>query len=208
MTSKPGFLMVAMEPPAGLEEEFNDWYDTEHVPERVAIDGFLSARRFVCLKGWPRYLAIYDLRSPGVIDEPGYAAISGENFTPWSKRILARVRGLWRAHGEQVYAGAKPSGPMARMLFIRFRDVPVSSEVDLIDRVRQSFEGRSEVLQVKVVRNEAAAAGEYAALIEMSASQGAETPISELGSFASHIDILNTYAPYWYRGSIRGLTLN
>jgi hypothetical protein len=31
------------EPPAAMEEEFNPWYDTEHLAERLAITGFRSA---------------------------------------------------------------------------------------------------------------------------------------------------------------------
>ena len=34
-----GLLLVTMEPPASLEEEFADWYDTEHVPERAVHCG-------------------------------------------------------------------------------------------------------------------------------------------------------------------------
>ena len=32
-----GLLLATMEPMPGFEEEFNDWYDTEHVPERVGV---------------------------------------------------------------------------------------------------------------------------------------------------------------------------
>ena len=32
-----GLLVAMMEPPAGFEEEFQDWYDTEHGPERMAL---------------------------------------------------------------------------------------------------------------------------------------------------------------------------
>ena len=49
-----GFLMVSMEPTPAYDEEFNDWYDMEHIPERTAIPGFESGRRYVCLNGWPR----------------------------------------------------------------------------------------------------------------------------------------------------------
>jgi len=102
-TSPKGYLLVAMEPPA-LEEKFNDWYDTDHVPERLRLAGFESARRFVCVCGWPRYLAFYDLISVRVIDSPGYRAIANGNFSPWTKRFLTRVRGFYRSFGVQVYS--------------------------------------------------------------------------------------------------------
>ena len=44
-----GLLMVAADVPAEHEAEVNDWYDREHLEERVAIAGFLSARRLRCL---------------------------------------------------------------------------------------------------------------------------------------------------------------
>jgi hypothetical protein len=37
---KRGLLLTLTEPPAAMEEEFNAWYDTEHLAERLAIPGF------------------------------------------------------------------------------------------------------------------------------------------------------------------------
>ena len=38
-----GLLMVYTDVPDDVEEEFNRWYDEEHIPERLAIPGVLSA---------------------------------------------------------------------------------------------------------------------------------------------------------------------
>ena len=46
------------------EEEFNAWYNTEHVPELLAIPGVLDAARYVATKGGPKYLAAYDYVYP------------------------------------------------------------------------------------------------------------------------------------------------
>ena len=89
-------LIVTMEPPAPLEEEFNDWYDTEHFPQRRALPGFLSGSRWVCLDGWPRYLALYELSSLDALESPEYRAVSDLNSTPWSKRVLPRTAGRQR----------------------------------------------------------------------------------------------------------------
>lgn len=204
-----GFLMVAMEPPPALEEEFNDWYDMEHVPERKAVDGFESATRFVCVKGWPRYLAFYDLRDAGVIEAPGYAAISGAHFSPWSKRILGRVRGLWRAFGEQCYPGEARIGPMTRLLLLRFRHVDVADEQKLIVRTRELFESRPAVRQVRVVRNMAETGGayrEYAALIALSDDlDPGPLGLPVYGELATHIDAVNEYMRYEPRSPIAGV---
>jgi hypothetical protein len=84
-------LMVLWEPPAAMEDEFNAWYDTEHLPERACIAGFRTARRYVGLGDGPRHMALYDLSSLGVLKEPAYQAISGANYSPWSNRIMAKI---------------------------------------------------------------------------------------------------------------------
>lgn len=101
-----GLLLVMMEPPAALEEEFHDWYDSEHLPQRLALPGFESGSRWVCLSGWPRWLAIYDLSSTGALEDHAYISVSGPNSTPWSRRILPRTLGRQRIVAEQVHPGA------------------------------------------------------------------------------------------------------
>jgi hypothetical protein len=49
------------------EEEFNAWYNTEHLPELLAIPGVLDAARYVAKKGVPKYLAAYELASVDVL---------------------------------------------------------------------------------------------------------------------------------------------
>jgi hypothetical protein len=41
-----GMLLTSMNIDPAHEAEFNRWYDREHLEERVAIDGFLEARRY------------------------------------------------------------------------------------------------------------------------------------------------------------------
>lgn len=201
--SKQGFLMVAMEPPPELEEEFNDWYDTEHLPEREAVAGFESAARFVCLQGWPRYLAFYDLRDAEVIDQPGYRSISGSAFSPWSRRILARVQGLWRAHGEQVYTSHDRLGTMVRLVLLRFRGVESTLEPKIVDALNRLLAALPGEARLKLLRNRAAGAGEYAALVASSeALDPSRLSLKPLDGFARHVDMANIYAPYWRRAAI------
>ena len=39
-----GLFMVYVDVPAPLEDEFNRWYNEEHLPERLAIPGVLTYR--------------------------------------------------------------------------------------------------------------------------------------------------------------------
>jgi hypothetical protein len=55
-----GMLLTSMDIDAADEEDFNRWYDREHLEERVAIEGFLEARRYIAYSGSPQYLCLYD----------------------------------------------------------------------------------------------------------------------------------------------------
>lgn len=189
-----GFLLVTMEPPAGLEEEFNDWYDTEHVPERVAVPGFETATRYVCTAGWPRYVAFYDLSSPQVIESPGYRAISGERFSPWTKRILARVRGFYRVYGEQIYPGQGLATPSGRTLMLRARGSAEVEPADWIAGMRSTFESRSDFRQLRVLQGAAELGGDLLAFVDLDASLSpVAVDLSGLGPLARRIDLINEY---------------
>lgn len=126
MTTPKGLLLVLMEPPAGLEEEFNDWYDTEHLPQRRSLPGFQSGSRWACVGGWPRWAALYDLVSVAVLDTPDYQAVSGPNATPWSRRILPRTVGRSRIVAGQVLPGdasARPVQEVSQLVLARYRQM-------------------------------------------------------------------------------------
>jgi hypothetical protein len=128
-----GLLLTMTEPPAQMEEEFNAWYDTEHLPERLAIPGFSSARRWVdpqAPAGTGKYLATYELDSPKVLESPGYLVHVGDNFTPWSKRCLSRCILFRRWACAQILPGDAPPDPAARALFFACGYVPAEHEAE------------------------------------------------------------------------------
>jgi hypothetical protein len=204
MAERKGLLLATMEPPPTMEEEFNDWYDTEHFPERRNCNGFLSAQRYVCLQGWPRYLAFYDLRSAGVLDGPDYRAFTGKNLGPWSRRILARVLGEYRAVGTLVYPSdavsvSKPE--RAYMTLLRLVGVRKGGEAEIVAGLRQRFEGRSEVRQLRVFRSEDTRGREYLGVLELSQPlSDLDLDVADLGRRAGTLRLLNTYAAYWRKG--------
>jgi hypothetical protein len=64
-----GILAVQSSPVAGHEDEYNRWYTETHIPEMLAVPGFVSARRYRVhengtLPADPSrhtYLAIYEI---------------------------------------------------------------------------------------------------------------------------------------------------
>ena len=69
--------------PAAHEEEFNRWYDSEHLPLLLQVPGVLGARRFRASVGSPRYVTLYDLASEGVSRHPAWQS---SHATEWPKR--------------------------------------------------------------------------------------------------------------------------
>ncbi|MGH7093093.1 MAG: hypothetical protein ACREFB_06110, partial [Stellaceae bacterium] len=66
-----GILIAAMNIGNAAVDEFQDWYDTEHLPERVACPGFLVCQRWIGTADPKVSVAIYDLDSPDVLQSPG-----------------------------------------------------------------------------------------------------------------------------------------
>jgi hypothetical protein len=76
---------------AGGEGEFDQWHLREHIPERVAVPGFLRARRYVTLGGPPRYFYFYETESLDTLQSPPYLARLADP-TPWTRRTMPLVR--------------------------------------------------------------------------------------------------------------------
>jgi hypothetical protein len=191
--SNKGFLLVLMQPPPAFEEEFNAWYDTEHLPERLSVPGFETALRFVCLNGHPRYLAMYDMERPEVLDSPEYLKVSFDRSSPWTKRVTSRVK-VYRSAGRQVYPGNVITGKCARVLLMRFSGLAASAERDLVAGLRTSFEGRPDVTQSRLFAYDTGKGVDFLAFVEARA-----TPTPDLKAFGPHaaaLDLMNVYAPY------------
>ena len=111
------------EPPPVMEEEFNAWYDSEHLAERLAISGFRSARRWVadCAPGEGKYLATYELDSPDVVRSAEYLA-RFEAATPWTRRCLSKAVVFRRWACEQREPGRADLHPVAKALLLVAQD--------------------------------------------------------------------------------------
>jgi hypothetical protein len=97
-----GIFLVYVDIDAKDAKEFNEWYNTEHLPELLAVPGILSAARYEAMKGGPKYLAFYELENVEVLHAP---AFTNRPRTPWGQRVSPSVIGtnLTRIVGEQIY---------------------------------------------------------------------------------------------------------
>lgn len=120
-------LFSQMQPGVEWEAEFNTWYDHEHVPVRLALPGFLGARRYTAVQGSPKYAVVYYLAGLHALETPGYRRITQ---TPGERtaRMLASVSGFTRYAGEEIGRFVRPGAeadPLApRYLYAVFFNVP------------------------------------------------------------------------------------
>jgi hypothetical protein len=91
-----GMLLTSMDIDPKHEADFNRWYDREHLLERVAIEGFIEARRYIAHQGSPKYLCLYSTKTFEVLDSPAYRAAL-THPTEWSKTTLPRFENMIRA---------------------------------------------------------------------------------------------------------------
>ncbi|WP_156687113.1 DUF4286 family protein [Mycobacterium sp. Marseille-P9652] len=73
-----GIMYVESRPSSpDREQEYNTWYETVHIPELLALDGIVGARRFRPVDGQGPYVAIYELEGDdlqAILDNMGASA--------------------------------------------------------------------------------------------------------------------------------------
>jgi hypothetical protein len=104
-TMAKGILLVAFDFANAHEDEFHDWYDLEHVPERQRVPGFGLCERWISIANPKQAVATYDLDSLAVLQSEPYKAIAYENMSVWSKRVGPMCNRLIRFDGEQTLPG-------------------------------------------------------------------------------------------------------
>ncbi|MBT2324319.1 hypothetical protein J7E62_18390 [Variovorax paradoxus] len=113
-----GILMSSMQVLPEEEDDFNLWFDTEHLPERVAIPGFLEARRYESLSSPVRYLQIYSAVDFEALDGAAYRAALA-NQTQWSIHHITRFIEPTRVVGRLVLSCGQARG--AAVVLVRLR---------------------------------------------------------------------------------------
>jgi hypothetical protein len=128
-----GMLLTSMDVDPASEADFNRWYDREHLEERVAIDGFLEARRYVAHAASPKFLFLYSTKTIDVLDSPAYRARLA-NPTAWSVKTMAGFENMIRAVARITVS--KGTGRGAVLGIVRLR--PEGST----DALRQTLQTR------------------------------------------------------------------
>ena len=129
-----GLLFSQMQPPPGWEEEFRDWYETEHIPARMGIDGFAQAVRYELTEGESdptRFLACHFLDDMAALQTPAYVELK-EHPSAQTARMLENVSGFTRYICDELSDTGDP-GEAAEVLYVVAFAVP--------DEARSQFDG-------------------------------------------------------------------
>jgi hypothetical protein len=116
--SGKGMLITVMDADPAEEEDFNKWYDREHIVERVAIAGFLEARRYVAALASPKYLNLYCTEKLETLDSPAYRD-KLQNATPWTRHHSSKFRNYTRVAARVTVS--KGQGRGGTLAFSRIR---------------------------------------------------------------------------------------
>ena len=113
-----GMLIVFCEVRARDERDLNEWYNREHIDERVSLPGFHRGRRYVAVRGSPKYLATYECNSVEDLATPGYLQLLA-NQTPWTQAVMARFTQFKRLAARiQVDRAHGVGGAVAAVRFV------------------------------------------------------------------------------------------
>ncbi len=152
-----GMLLTSMDIDPVDEAEFNRWYDREHLEERVAIDGFIEARRYVAQAGKPKYLCLYSTETFDVLDSPAYRKALA-NPTDWSSKTMARFRNMIRAVARITISRGQGRG--AALGIIRLRpaaDAKDASRAALCDQFNPA--GLDGIISMHLIESDPALSG-------------------------------------------------
>ena len=116
----------------GARDEFYRWHETEHMPERLGIPGFLRGRRYRVVGEGIEFFTRYDVESPAVLTSKAYLARLNAP-TEWTRRVLPQFRDTARALCVPLQGGPKHSRAWLATLRV-FADANVNEDI-LVQRV-------------------------------------------------------------------------
>jgi hypothetical protein len=135
-----GILAIWNDCARGREGPYEEWYQEEHLTERVGINGFLVGRRYEALAAKRQFLTTYEVESPEVLSSTEYrerlaqptertSAIMRDGFLNMNRNVCERraIRGAFRG-GVVLTAAVNEVSPFDWLQSVAERR-PLSSEL-------------------------------------------------------------------------------
>ena len=89
-------MVVRVDISRDVEAEWNEWYNTVHLPEILRVPGFISGRRYRAAEGGPKYMALYQLESVDAFTSEAVDLLRGWDYTqPKDSAAAAYFNVVW-----------------------------------------------------------------------------------------------------------------
>src|SRR5262249_38590960 len=118
----PGILAIFNNVARGREAEFEEWFQHEHLAERIAVPGFLLGRMHEALSGEPRYFNFYVTTSAAILKAPSYLERL-DHPTPMTRTVMSEIfKNMIRTVCHRVFRRGALRG--AGVVAVRFDEPP------------------------------------------------------------------------------------
>jgi len=131
-----GILLVLNDVNPCAEQEFNLWYQEQHLPERLSVPGFSSGRRYRALSDGRRYMALYECETIEVLSSAAYAQRLAHP-TAWTTKMMPHFRNMLRSACRETWSLGHGIGGVATVTFLK----PVQGKADEARRFVSSVLG-------------------------------------------------------------------
>jgi hypothetical protein len=145
----PGILAIWNDLEAAVAQTYERWIVSEHIPERLAVPGFLEARRYQATKGTPRFFTPYWVMSPQVLTSPAYLARLGSP-SPLTREVMAGFRNMRRTVCTLAYRS--PRAALGGCAVTAYAEQPVAVDEAGLLEAAAGLERDPRVLGVQVWR--------------------------------------------------------
>lgn len=144
----PGLLFVWTDVAEEFEDDFNRWYDREHIEERVRIPGLSVGTRYQAVSAGRRYLGLYRTDTLGVFESAEYRK-AFTSQTSWSVINLSRMREpMRRVCAIQNETGF---GTGAWLAVLRFGSIPLPEDHERVKSVAQQVQSMDRVISTRLL---------------------------------------------------------
>jgi len=141
-----GILAVFNDIPKSSEDDFNEWYNQQHVLERVGVPGFQSGRRYRGIDATHRYFAWYETAFAGVMKSTDYVQRL-EDPTTWTARVMPGFENMVRTVCTRTVRAGEGVGGAAATLEINNNGANISPSI--VDAVVEQAFGQRGVVSVE-----------------------------------------------------------
>ena len=121
-----------MDAPLGREAEWNEWYNTHYIPERLEIPGFLAIRRFEVAKGFPQELIVPGPKYLSLFELADISALTNKHYISLCKREASLPSSSFEA---LMAASANVSGGAYEQIFPEVGDYEIPDDASFLHAV-------------------------------------------------------------------------